>query len=82
MKIAIYWKCHRRAKDNICEHLHINGETKVSGETEINLPDNHPTIDELNRLEAQGWIKVRRRHTLKPDDYYMGNIHRRTLCNN
>lgn len=74
MKIAIYWKCTRRAKQNICEHLHICGDTKVSGETDIDLPEDHPTIAELNRLEEQGWLKVRRRHHLRPDSYYIGNI--------
>lgn len=70
MIISIYWKCTRAAKKNICDHLHICGDTKVNGECDVDLPQGHPTITELFRLQERGYIKIRQRHTLPPHDYY------------
>lgn len=70
MIISIYWKCHLRAKKCICDHLDIPMRTTVAGETDVELPEGHPTLAELQRLEREGWIKLRRRHTLPPNFYY------------
>lgn len=70
MIISIYWKCTRAAKKNICDHLHLALETKVNGETDVDLPQGHPTIAELFQLQERGYIKIRKRHTLMPDEYY------------
>lgn len=77
MRISIYWKCHLRAKKNICDHLNIPMMTTVAGETDVELPQGHPTIAELERLESEGWIKIRRRHALPPNEYYQRNIHKK-----
>lgn len=55
-------------------------QTTVAGETDVNLPEGHPTIAELERLERDGWIKIRRRHALPPNEYYQRNL--RTKCKN
>lgn len=78
MIISIYWKCHLRAKKNICDHLNIPMRTTVAGETDVDLPQGHPTIMELQRLEREGWIKIRKRHALPPNDYY--NRQPRSKC--
>lgn len=80
MRITIYWKCHLRAKKNICDHLHLPMMTTVAGETDVELPEGHPTIAELERLESEGWIKIRKRHALPPNEYYQRNL--RTKCKN
>lgn len=80
MRITIYWKCHLRAKKNICDHLHLPMMTTVAGETDVELPEGHPTIAELERLEIEGWIKIRKRHALPPNEYYQRNL--RTKCKN
>ena len=74
---SIYWKCHLKAKENICQHLDIPMRTTVAGETDVQLPDGHPIIEQLEWLERNGWIKVRRRHALPPNDYYQRNLHLR-----
>lgn len=80
MRISIYWKCHLRAKKNICDHLKIPMMTTVARETDVELPEGHPTIAELERLESEGWIKIRRRHALPPNEYYQRNL--RPKCKN
>lgn len=70
MKLSIYWTCSVRARENICQHLHISGGMMVNGETDVELPEEHHTIAELFRLQRDGWLKIRQRNNLTPNDYY------------
>ncbi len=65
MKVTVYWLTKdKEAIRKICDKFSMPRYTSVNGETEADIPGDLMPL--LQECERRGYVKLRRKHQIKP----------------